>query len=37
VGLAALLPADRLHPDVPFDLDHARRDLRRAPGWCWPT
>lgn len=30
VGLATLLPADRLHPDVPFDLVHARRDLRRA-------
>lgn len=30
LGLATLLPADRLHPDVPFDLDHARRDLRRA-------
>lgn len=30
LGLATLLPADRLHADVPFDLDHARRDLRRA-------
>lgn len=30
VGLATLLPADRLHADMPFDLDHARRDLRRA-------
>ncbi|MGN9907328.1 hypothetical protein ACTMTJ_07185 [Phytohabitans sp. LJ34] len=30
VGLATLLPADRLHAQVPFDLDHARRDLRRA-------
>jgi hypothetical protein len=30
LGLTTLLPADRLHPEVPFDLVHARRDLRRA-------
>ncbi|MDQ7907287.1 hypothetical protein RB614_22485 [Phytohabitans sp. ZYX-F-186] len=30
LGLATLLPADRQHADVPFDLEHARRDLRRA-------
>jgi hypothetical protein len=30
LGLATLLPADRQHADEPFDLQHARRDLRRA-------